>query len=336
MFRGFHDYWQTRKPVVDAAFTKTLCGLLEGITLTDDTLLRDSLKSGKMIRGGLTCMINEALGGILDAAVPRAISIEMIQAATLIHDDFIDGHTSRRGRPSTWTIEGARRAVLVGDVIFAFAIKMMSDLGKEDGALVSHAIAQVSRGALHEGLDPLAFAREIESGRVDKRLYEKIIYLKTAILFGTACLLGAIAAKADLKLQEVFYRYGLRIGEAYQIADDLQEVKAHFAKGTINPDQMAALTPLFLQFTNAMRPFAITLLRGEVAHLDGEGLGFFRDVQELMEEEIESRLRLAMYEVEENLRDNSYTELLRQAPRDIIEMFNVRERISDFSGTDNS
>jgi len=323
MFTSFHEYWRTRKPVVDAALTRSLCGLLDDVTLNDEALLLASLKAGKMIRGGLTCMVGEALGGTLDAAVPRAISIEMIQAATLIHDDFIDGDTTRRGRPSTWTVEGARRAVLVGDVIFAFAIKMMSDLGKKDGASVSHAIAQLSRGALHEALDPIAFARQIESGSVDKLLYEKIIHLKTAILFGTACLLGAIAAKGDRKLGDVFYRYGLRIGEAYQIADDLQEVKVHFASGAVNANQMAALTPLFLRFVDGARHLVIVLLRGEVASLDGEGLRLFRDAQEVMETEIKSRLQSATNEVENNLPDNSYTELLRRAPRDIIEMFNA-------------
>ncbi len=158
-------------------------------------------------------MVSESLGGALESAVPRAISVEMIQAATLIHDDFVDQDTIRRGGPATWTVEGARRAVLIGDVIFASAIEMMSDLSREDGAAVSHAIAQVSRGALHEPLDPLALAAQIESGRVDEQLYEKVIRLKTAILFGTACQLGAIAANSNAELRETLYRYGLRLAK---------------------------------------------------------------------------------------------------------------------------
>ena len=173
--------------------------------MSDTAFLMASLEAGKKIRGGLTCLVSEALGGTLESAVPRAISVEMIQVATLIHDDFVDQDTVRRGRPATWTVEGARRAVLIGDVIFASAIKMMSDLGREDGATVSDAIAQVSRGALHEPLDPLALAGEIESGRVNGRLYQKVIRLKTGILFGAACRLGAIAAGADDKLKDASY-----------------------------------------------------------------------------------------------------------------------------------
>lgn len=322
MFMGFQEYWQTRKPVLDKALNRALSGLLDGITLRDAASLMASLEAGKKIRGSLTCMVSEALGGTLDSAVPRAISVEMIQAATLIHDDFVDQDTQRRGRPATWTVEGARRAVLIGDVIFASAIKMMSDLGREDGAAVSHAIAQVSSGALYEPLDPLALAREIESGRVGGQLYEKIIRLKTGILFGAACHLGAIAAKADGKLRDISYRYGLRIGEAYQIADDLQEVKAHLSGRTVGPEQMVALAPALLHFAREMRPHVVALLRGESASLNAAGLDFFRAAQELMEKEIEHRLQTAIDQVEKNFPDNGYSELLRSAPRDIIRMFN--------------
>ncbi|HME42527.1 MAG TPA: polyprenyl synthetase family protein [Syntrophorhabdales bacterium] len=319
---GFQEYWQTRKPVLDKALNRALSGLLGGVTLRDAASLMASLEAGKKIRGGLTCMVSEALGGTLDSAVPRAISVEMIQAATLIHDDFVDRDTQRRGRPATWTVEGARRAVLIGDVIFASAIKMMSDLGREDGAAVSHAIAQVSKGALHEPLDPLALAGEIESGRVGGQFYEKIIRLKTGILFGAACRLGAIAAKADGKLRETFYQYGLCIGEAYQIADDLQEVKTHLASRAIYPEQMVALAPALLPFAGAMRLYIPDLLKRKSTELNHPVLELFSTAAEMMEHEIEHRLQSAISEVEGHFPDNGYSELLRSTPRDIIKMFN--------------
>jgi geranylgeranyl pyrophosphate synthase len=323
MFTSFQEYWQTRKPVLDEALDRALSGLLNGITLSDTSALMASLEAGKKIRGGLTCVLSESLGGALESAVPRAISVEMIQAATLIHDDFVDQDIVRRGGPATWTIEGARRAVLIGDVIFASAIKMMSDLGRDDGAAVSHAIAQVSRGALHEPLDPLALAMEIESGRLNDKLYEKIIQLKTAILFGTACHLGAIAAKADVKLRDASYRYGLRIGEAYQIADDVQEVKAHLSKRSIRPEQMMALTPALLHFAGEVRPYIPDLLKGKFTDLSHPILEFFSTAAETMEHEIEHRLRAAVSEIEEHFPNNGYNGLLRGAPLDIINMFNT-------------
>jgi geranylgeranyl pyrophosphate synthase len=323
MLTSFQEYWQTRRPLVDDALNKALSGLLDGIAVSDTAFLVASLEAGKKIRGGLTCLVSEALGGALESALPRAISVEMIQVATLIHDDFVDQDTVRRGRPATWTIEGARRAVLIGDVIFASAIKMMSDLGREDGATVSDAIAQVSRGALHEPLDPAALAGEIESGRVNGRLYEKIIRLKTGILFGAACHLGAIAAGADDKLKDASFRYGLRIGEAYQIADDVQEVRAHLSSRTVHPEQMAALAPALLHFVSEIRPYLPDLLKGKSKDLDHSVLKFFSTAAESMEREIEHRLQSAVSEIEEHFPDNGYSELLRSTPRDIIRMFNT-------------
>jgi geranylgeranyl pyrophosphate synthase len=323
MFASFQNYCQARKPVLDKVLHGTLSGLLNGIALNDAVFLITSLEAGKKIRGILTCLVAEALGGAFESAVPRAISVEMIQAATLIHDDFVDQDTVRRGAPATWTVEGARRAVLIGDVIFASAIKMMSDLGRDDGAAVSDAIAHVSRGALHEPLDPLLLAGEIESGRVDEHLYEKVIRLKTAILFGTACRLGAVAAKSDGKLQDTAYRYGLRIGEAYQIADDVQEIKAHLSSPSIRQHQVVALAPALLHFAGGMRPYILDLLKTKSADLNHPALEFFSTAAALMEREIERRLQSAVSEVEGHFPHNQYNGLLQGAPRDIIRMFNA-------------
>ncbi len=322
MAAGFQDYWQTRKPMLEDALKRALSGLLGDVTLNDKASLIALLEAGKKIRGCLTCMISEALGGALEPAVPRAISVELIQAATLIHDDYVDQDTVRRGRPAAWTVEGARRAVLIGDVIFASAIQIMSDLSREDGSAVSHAIAQVSKGALHEPLDPLALAEEIESGRLTDDLYEKIIRLKTGVLFGTACHLGAIAASASNELREAAYRYGLRIGEAYQIADDVQDVKEHLSKRSIRPEQMMPLTPAFLHFAGEIRPHVIGILKRESSDLHGHLLEYFCVSAERMESEIKHRLQSATSIIEKDFPHNGYTRLARNAPRDIIRMFN--------------
>lgn len=307
---------------MDDAFEKELSNLLGNITMRDPPSLMAAIEGGKKIRGSLCCMVSNALGGVLEAAIPRAVAVELIQAATLIHDDFVDQDTIRRNRPAVWTIEGARRAVLIGDIIFATAIHMMSDLGREDGLAVSHAIAQVSKGALHEPLDRLGLAKEIESNRFSGQLYENIIHLKTGILFGTACHLGAIAAEANHELREISYRYGLRIGEAYQIADDLKEVKEHLSRQSILPEQMVILAPALLYFFDEMRPFIPDFLKGKHTDLKSPILEFFNAATDLMENEIERRLQAAVSEIEENFPDNAYGELTRKAPRDIIKMFN--------------
>ena len=229
-FRDFRDYWEQRRPLVEEPFQRTLSGLLDGIPLRDSVSLRATLEAGKKIRGCLSCLISEALGGDLTSAAPRAVAIELVQAATLIHDDFVDQDTMRGNRPAVWTIEGPRRAVLIGDVLFATAIQMMSELSREDGLTISRAIAQVSQGALREPLDPLTLSQEMAADRVGGGVYEKIIRLKTGILFGAACHLGAIAAGADQKYRQKAFRFGVQIGEAYQIADDLSEVQQQLSR----------------------------------------------------------------------------------------------------------
>ncbi len=321
MIRRFHDYWERVKPGLDDAFEKQVSMFLAGTSMSDAAPLRATLEGGKKIRGCLLCMVSNTLGGVLESAIPRAVAVELIQTATLIHDDFVDQDTARRNSPAAWTLAGARRAVLLGDVIFAGAIKMMNDLSREDGMVIAHAIAQVSRGAFYETLNPKLLIREIESNRLNGELYEKIIHLKTGTLFGAACQLGAIAAGARAELSEKFHRYGSRLGQAYQIADDLQEVRGHIFARSIRPDQMAVLTPTFLYFVKDMRPHIPRLLEGQCPDLDGVLLEYFRVAERLMESEIERRLLSAVSEIED-LQRNEYSELARTAPWDLIEMIN--------------
>jgi geranylgeranyl pyrophosphate synthase len=323
MFASFQDYLQQVKPGLDRAFNEHLSALLGDIAVRDAAVFKTSLAGGKKIRGGLLCMLCEALGKERESAISRAVAVELIQTASLIHDDFVDQDATRRRNPAVWTLEGARKAVLLGDVIFASAIKMMSDLSGEDGAVAAHAIAQVSRGAIHEPLEPLMLVREIESNRWDHRLYEKIIHLKTGILFGAACRLGAVAAQADDRSRESSHRYGLRIGEAYQIADDMQDIKHHIETRFIDPQKMVALAPACFYFVREMRPYIITALEGKHLELAGDLLDYFQQAAKRMEAEIERRLQWAASAINDGFPKNAYSRLTRKAPWDIIRMFNT-------------
>ena len=332
-FPDFRKYWEQRRPFVEEPFKKKLSGLLDGIPLRDSVSLRGALEAGKKIRGCLSCLISEALGGDLQSAVPRAVAIELVQAATLIHDDFVDQDTVRGNRPVAWVIEGPRRAVLIGDVLFATAIQMMSDLSREDGLTVSRAIAQVSQGALREPLDPLWLSRELAADRHGSRLYEKIIRLKTGILFGAACHLGAIAAGADLRFRQKAFGFGVHIGEAYQIADDLSEVRQHLQHPTITSREALALAPACLHFVSGMRPYLNEILTERSTAFNGPALKGLAAAAKLMEEAIKGRLEAAREEMEDVYPENSWAELVRRTPRDIIRMFNASQERPVLSGS---
>jgi hypothetical protein len=319
---SFDEYREMVSPYLEKAFNMTLYDSLGSITMRQaDTLLR-GLQAGKKIRGVLACMICQSLGGTLESAIPRATAVELIHAATLIHDDFVDQDRTRRNLPAVWTIEGARRAVLIGDVIFATAIETMSLIGRDDGLVVAKAIAEISKGALHEPLDHRVLAQEIESGRAIGEKYEDIIRLKTGILFGAACRLGAIAAHTDSVMQEACYQYGLRIGEAYQIADDLQDVKKYLAGDSIRPEQMAMLTPALMYFIGDVHPVILGLLNGETTAIDNKSRQPFIASATLMEMEIEGRLKAAVSEIDEAFLKKGFSEMLRATPFQIIMMFN--------------
>ena len=218
---AFDDHWLGLREQLDQAFDRRFPQFFEDIPATHTAALRDVLNGGKRLRGCLVALLNEALGGAPAAAISRAMAIECVQAASLIHDDFIDGDTVRRDRPATWTVLGPRRAVLVGDVIFATALRRMAELGREDGVVLAKAIATMAAGAYQE---PLAFAEVTQDAGLDAgRLYPRLIYLKTGVLFGAAAQLGALAAAVSAPLAAQAFAYGVWIGEAYQIADDVRD-----------------------------------------------------------------------------------------------------------------
>jgi len=322
MFARFQDYVEYLKPSLEQAFTSHLAGLLGDLAPRETDLKKKILTGGKKIRGSLLCLVTAALGGSVEGALPRAAAVELIQTATLIHDDFVDQHRLRRNLPALWTLEGARGAVLLGDIIFASAIHMMNELGREDGLIVSRAIAEVSRGAYHELLNPSPLLEEMEAGRVDAALYEKVIFLKTGVLFGAACELGAVAAKADHQAQENWRRYGVRIGEAYQIADDLQEVERCVLTGSLRGEEVAPLAPALVSVVGEMGPWLLEALRRKSSALTGELLEHFQTAAALMKGEVERRLRSAVGEIEGDLPADDYGRLMRKTPWDLIQMFN--------------
>jgi hypothetical protein len=319
--RDFRARLERYRAVLDDALEAKLKGLLGGLS-NGASFLVSLLSDGKKIRGCLTCVIGEALGASLDSLIPRAVAIEMIQAASLVHDDFIDQDRVRRGRPAVWTVEGPRKAVLLGDVIFATAVAMMSETSREDGLAAARAIALVSAGALREPLAPGDLAALVGEGGGHNGVYEKIIRLKTGVLFGAACEVGAVAASAPGKVREAARRYGILTGEAYQIADDLKDVKMYVSQGFARPEQVVAIAPTLLRFAEGSAPRILRFLeKGALDVTDGM-LDLMMAVQKPMEEEIGSRLRSAASEIEGCVPGDAAGIMAREAPWGAISLFN--------------
>ncbi|MCO6441554.1 MAG: polyprenyl synthetase family protein [Nitrococcus mobilis] len=315
----FIDYWMGIRARLDKELTRQIPKLFSAFGPQQTKRVQGVIKNGKRVRGCLVCLVNHALGGQITDALPRAVAIECIQAASLIHDDYIDNDVIRRKRPAIWTVEGPRRAVLLGDVMFATAIQSMVELSNADGIAVTRAIATVANGAYQE---LLLLAKPIASGTFDldeRNIYERIIYLKTGALFGAACQLGAIAAGAPQERYTHAYAFGARTGEAYQIADDLIEFASAWRSPSECAERLSALLPalsFFCHKTGLTVPCHLTesqhSLYNWCQHI---GVGFIG----YMKHEIDVRVQSAEFHVGQ-FPNNHYSKMLAEAPAEIVAM----------------
>ena len=318
----FRDYMDRVKPSLDRMFKVQVLSCVRNIPANDTPYLVETIDGEKKLRGCLTCLLTESLGGNVQAGIPMAVAVELIHTATLIHDDYVDQHITRRNRSAPWTLEGARRAVLIGDMLVAKAIRTMSGLGQKESQVISRAVDLLSKGALYEPLDPSALAKEIESNRLRENLYERIICLKTGILFGTACQLGAIAARSNEKLGTVSFRYGAKIGEAYQIIDDIIDIENYLKAGSVTPEEIAALAPALFRFLNGMSSLVLPALRRDGRRTLGQEMTeVFRAALKHMRVAVRFRLESAAYEAERHFPNNSFLRLVKRAPWDLMGIF---------------
>lgn len=316
MVTRFQDYAAAVKPALDDAFDSQLAPLL-GKDMRDHPDGLRGLNGGKKIRGLLLCMVAEALGGSLKAALPRAVAVELIQTATLVHDDFVDQHRSRRGRPALWTQAGARRAVLLGDVVFSSAIYLMSELSPLDCGIAARTIADLARGAWQEPLDNEAL---LEACRTIG--YQRIIALKTGMLFAAACELGAVAAGASDAQRQRWRRYGQNIGEAYQLTDDLHEVERNLARGELPIGDLPELAPALLHYVPQSLGELCGTLNGQGNHAAGL-LSRLAEAAGRMREDRRRRLQAAFAELDGRQPQGGLLPLARRAPQDLVDMFDA-------------
>jgi geranylgeranyl pyrophosphate synthase len=212
---GLSEYRAAAKARIDAELTARIEEWFPALPPMHQEALHAVLAQGKRLRGSLACLVAEALGTSFERALPAALAVEVVQAASLIHDDFVDGDTVRRGRPAAWTVLSARPAVLLADLMFATAIEKMAQAGNRETGTLAGAIAAMAKGALEESLG---------IGDVhDAAAYRSLIRLKTGSLFAAAARLGALAAGAQETKLEAASEFGARTGELYQIADDLAD-----------------------------------------------------------------------------------------------------------------
>ena len=321
----FPVYWRAIKARLDTELAHWIPEFFRDLAAGQIDTIHKVLADGKRIRGCLVCLVADALGGKIEDAIPRAVAIECIQAASLIHDDYVDEDTRRRNRAATWTVEGPRRAVLLGDLIFATAIEKMMELSQWDGLAVTQAIATMASGAYQELMDPLDLARAVTDGTYRPELYNRIIHLKTGALFGAAAKVGAVAARSSPGMRTLAFEWGARVGEAYQIADDLEEVLTLESRPQNLPARISRLAPLFLCYCKETNFQASHLAAGSEADFRE----WFRNTRPVLEtrmrREIAARLELAAIALGD-FPGTLDIRMLRTAPSAIVRMEGARSQ----------
>ena len=152
---------------------------------------------------------------VLDAAVV----MEITHLATLYHDDVMDQANARRGIETAHLVWGNNVAILTGDLLFARASNIVSGLGERALSLQAKVFEQLVLGQLHETVGPA-------EGEDPLSHYLDVLRDKTGSLIALSARLGAMLAGADEKYQEPLQLFGERIGVAFQLADDLIDIRA--------------------------------------------------------------------------------------------------------------
>lgn len=170
---------------------------------------------GKRFRPQLALLSARAFEYDGPAAAPMAAAMELIHTATLVHDDIVDESDSRRGRATANFFWGNSASVLMGDYLVIKAFSIAADTG--DPRLFRLLCDTIGRMCEGEVLQ-ICVRAETE---LDVETYLKIIEAKTAVLMATCCRIGALLGGAALEQTEALTAFGMKVGLAFQIIDDM-------------------------------------------------------------------------------------------------------------------
>ena len=174
--------------------------------------------SGKRLRPILSFFSGWKGPEVNEALVRSAAIVEMVHLATLVHDDILDGAKLRHGAPTSVAVNGAHAAVLLGDALFSEALCLAADFETTQVCrVVARATRRVCAGEIGQTFARGDSALSLES-------YYRAIELKTAELFRASCYLGALIGGHGEQFANAAETYGLHLGRAYQIYDDVADL----------------------------------------------------------------------------------------------------------------
>lgn len=208
--------------VVDTVIRNSLHSEVSLINTIGDHIIGNA---GKRLRPALLLLSSGLLGTIGNQQHRLAAIIELIHTATLLHDDVVDESELRRGKSTANHIFGNAASVLVGDFLYSRAFQMMASLKKTRVMdILSEATNAIAEGEVLQLL-------HLHNADVTEASYLKVIHYKTAKLFEAAARLGAVISKGNNPSDEKnLALYGMHLGTAFQLADDVLDINGDAEK----------------------------------------------------------------------------------------------------------
>lgn len=189
-------------------------GLYEPIAYTMDL-------GGKRLRPALALMACEAMGGEAKLALKAAVGLELFHNFTLLHDDVMDNADVRRGKPTVHRRWNDNTAILSGDAMLTMSCQYVAQVDSEILPAVMNLFNKTAM-EIYEGQQLDMDFEVLNNVSVDE--YIEMIRLKTSVLLGCACKMGAIIAGASDENAQALYNVGLYLGLAFQLQDDVLDV----------------------------------------------------------------------------------------------------------------
>lgn len=176
---------------------------------------------GKRLRPMLVLLSAGLFGNIKPAHHQLAAVVEFIHTATLLHDDVVDESSKRRGKNTANALFGNAASVLVGDFVYSRAFQMMVSVqNMRVMEVLSNATNVIAEGEVLQLLN-------VHNVEITDEDYLKVIQFKTAKLFEAAAQLGAIIGNASDQDEQALTQYGLHIGTAFQLIDDVLDLSGN-------------------------------------------------------------------------------------------------------------
>jgi heptaprenyl diphosphate synthase len=169
---------------------------------------------GKRVRPILTMLTAQLGDGVNEDVITAGTSIELTHMASLYHDDVMDEAPERRGVPTAQHVWGNSVAILIGDLLFARASKLLSILGERAIRLQADTFERLCLGQLHETIGPQAGEDPIEH-------YLRVLSDKTGSLISASAQLGVIFSNAPAEYEAPVVEFGEKVGIAFQLIDDV-------------------------------------------------------------------------------------------------------------------